>query len=64
MPAGKGPAASGSFPLTFSCSRRTLASAASASSRVPRKTVSWIFAVRASRSNGRFPDQVESIVPV
>ena len=40
-------------PLIRSCRRWTAASALSASARVPRKTVSWILAVRARRLNGR-----------
>ena len=63
-PAGWGPAASASEPLIRSCRRWTAASALSASARVPRKTVSWILAVRARRVNGHSPDFVLSIVPV
>ena len=55
LPAGWAPAASGSSPLIRSCRRWTAASALSASALVPRKTVSWILAVRARRVKGWSP---------
>jgi hypothetical protein len=41
-----------------------MASSRSASSRAPKKIVSWTFAVRASRVNGDSAALVEAIVPV
>lgn len=54
MPFGQcDPASSGNVPRTRSCIRRTVSSTWSASARLPKKIVSNIFPVCASRSHGR-----------